>query len=62
MQEMPYDAFIELVRNRRSVRNVKRDPIPDEFVTKIQQPAGHHPYLLSAPVRARALADRGVSR
>jgi 5,6-dimethylbenzimidazole synthase len=35
MQEMPYDAFIELVRNRRSVRNVKSDPIPDEFVTKI---------------------------
>jgi nitroreductase len=35
MKEMPYDAFIELVRNRRSVRNVKPDPIPDEFVTKI---------------------------
>jgi nitroreductase len=35
VQEMPYDAFIELVRNRRSVRNVKPDPIPDEYVTKI---------------------------
>lgn len=35
MQEVPYEAFIELVRNRRSVRNVKPDPIPDESVTKI---------------------------
>jgi nitroreductase len=35
MQEMPYDAFIELVRNRRSVRRLKPDPIPDDFVTKI---------------------------
>lgn len=35
MQQMCYDAFIELVRNRRSVRNVKPDPIPDEYVTKI---------------------------
>ena len=35
MQEMPYDAFIELVRNRRSVRRLKPDPVPDDFVTKI---------------------------
>lgn len=35
MQEMNYNAFIELVQNRRSVRNVKPDPIPDDYVTKI---------------------------
>jgi nitroreductase len=35
MQELPYEAFIELVRNRRSVRNVKPDPIPEDYVTKI---------------------------
>ena len=35
MQETSYDAFIDIVHRRRSVRNVKPDPIPDEYVTKI---------------------------
>src|SRR6266702_4101048 len=30
-----YDTLIELVRNRVSVRNLKPDPIPDEYVDKI---------------------------
>ena len=30
-----YDALLELVRNRVSVRKLKPDPIPDEYVEKI---------------------------
>jgi nitroreductase len=35
MGKMQYNDFIELVRQRRSVRKVKPDPIPDEFVEEI---------------------------
>ena len=30
-----YDTLLELVRNRVSVRRLKPDPIPDEYVNKI---------------------------
>src|SRR6267142_774067 len=30
-----YDTLLELVRNRISVRKLKPDPIPDEYVDKI---------------------------
>ena len=30
-----YDTLLELVRNRISVRKLKPDPIPDEYVEKI---------------------------
>ncbi len=32
---MQIDEFLELVRNRRSIRRFKPDPIPDEYVQKI---------------------------
>src|SRR4030043_1696755 len=35
MGKMQYNEFIELARQRRSVRRVKPDPIPDELVDKI---------------------------
>ena len=30
-----YDTLLELVKTRVSVRNLKPDPIPDEYVTQI---------------------------
>ena len=32
---MDYDSLLELVKNRRSIRRFRPDPIPDEFVDKI---------------------------
>ena len=32
---MDYDSFLELVKQRRSIRRFKPDPIPDEFIDKI---------------------------
>lgn len=32
---MKYDEFLELVKTRRSIRRLKADPIPDEYVEKI---------------------------
>ncbi len=32
---MDYDSLLELVKNRRSIRKFKPDPIPDEYVDKI---------------------------
>ncbi len=32
---MDYDSFLELVKNRRTIRRFKPDPIPDEYVAKI---------------------------
>jgi nitroreductase len=37
--EMNYDDFLELVRNRRSIRRFKTDPIPDEYVENIIEAA-----------------------
>ncbi len=30
-----YDALLDLVQNRRSIRKLKPDPVPEEFITKI---------------------------
>lgn len=32
---MDYDALLELVKNTRSIRRFKSDPIPDEYIDKI---------------------------
>ncbi|MFC1868453.1 nitroreductase family protein [Thermodesulfobacteriota bacterium] len=36
---MDYEGFLELVKKRRSIRNFKKDPIPDEYVDKIIEAA-----------------------
>ena len=36
---MNYDSFLELAKKRRSIRRVKPDPIPDEYVDKIIEAA-----------------------
>ena len=36
---MNYDSFLELAKNRRSIRRFKPDPIPDEYVDKIIEAA-----------------------
>jgi nitroreductase len=36
---MNYDSFLELVKNRRSTRQFKPDPIPDEYIDKIIEAA-----------------------
>jgi nitroreductase len=36
---MDYDGFLELVKNRRSIRSFKADPIPDEYINKIIEAA-----------------------
>ena len=32
---MDYDSLLKLVKNRRSMRKFKPEPIPDEYVDKI---------------------------
>ena len=36
---MDYEGLLELVKNRRSVRRFKTDPIPDKYVEKIIEAA-----------------------
>ena len=36
---MDYESFLKLVKNRRSIRDFKTDPIPDDFVDKIIEAA-----------------------
>ncbi|MFC1869070.1 nitroreductase family protein, partial [Thermodesulfobacteriota bacterium] len=36
---MQIDDFLRLVRNRRSIRNFKTDPVPDELINKILETA-----------------------
>jgi nitroreductase len=40
---MDYDGLLEMVKNRRSVRKFKPDPIPDEYVDKIIEVARWSP-------------------
>src|SRR3974390_1285755 len=40
---MTYDAFLDLVKKRRSVRSFKPDPLPDEFVEQIIEAARFAP-------------------
>jgi len=44
---MDYDSLLELVKNRRSIRKFRTDPVPDEHVDKIievarQAPSGYN--------------------
>ncbi|MBI4334686.1 MAG: nitroreductase family protein [Chloroflexi bacterium] len=32
---MEIDAFLDLVRRRRSIRRFKPDPVPEEYIEKI---------------------------
>ncbi|MBM2831083.1 MAG: nitroreductase [Dehalococcoidia bacterium] len=36
---MDYDAFLALVKKRRSIRRFKPDPVPDEYIDKIVEAA-----------------------
>ena len=40
---MDYEAFMEVVKNRRSVRIFKSDPVPDEMLNKIVSAASLAP-------------------
>jgi len=40
---MKYDSFLELVKNRRSIRRFKPDPIPDGAIDKIIEAARYAP-------------------
>jgi nitroreductase len=48
MENTPkYDYLLELVKNRRTIRQFKSDPVPDEYITKIIEvarwaPSGFH--------------------
>ena len=39
MGKMKYDSFLELVKKRRSIRNYKPDPVPDDYIKKIVEAA-----------------------
>ncbi len=39
MAKIEIDDFLKLVRNRRSIRNLKSDPVPDEVINKILEAA-----------------------
>ena len=39
---MQIDEFLELVRKRRSIRQFKPDPIPDDHIEKILEAARAH--------------------
>jgi len=63
---MDYNAFLELVKNRRSIRRFKPDAIPDEYVDKIIEAARWAPSGFNSQpwefvvVRKRELKDRIV--
>jgi nitroreductase len=40
---MRYDDFLELVKNRRSFRRFKSDPVPKDIVEKVLEAARHSP-------------------
>ena len=39
IDKMKYDSFLELVKERRSIRNFKPVPIPDDYIKKIVEAA-----------------------
>jgi nitroreductase len=40
---MDYDSYLELVKNRRSIRNFKNDPLPEGYIEKIIDPLRYAP-------------------
>lgn len=45
---MDYDNFLELVKKRRSIRFLKKDPIPDEYIEKMIEAARFAPSACNA--------------
>ena len=39
IEKMKYESFLELVKKRRSIRNYKPDPVPDDYIKKIVEAA-----------------------
>ncbi len=63
---MDYDSLLELLKNRRSIRRFKLDPVPDEYVDKIIEAARWAPSGFNSQpwefvvVRKQELKDRIV--
>ena len=63
---MDYDSFLELVQKRRSIRQFKPDPIPDEYIDKIIEAAHWAPSGFNSQpwefvvVKKKELRDRIV--
>jgi 5,6-dimethylbenzimidazole synthase len=56
-----YDCLLELAKNRRSVRQFKSDPIPDEYITKIIEVARWAPSAFhTQPWEFVVIRDPGV--
>jgi nitroreductase len=60
---MDYDSFVELIKNRRSSRSFKKDPVPDSSVRKIVESVWWAPSGMNSQpwevvvVRKQALKD-----
>ena len=39
MENEAYEAFLELVKSRRTIRAIKPDPLPDELIDKLLEAA-----------------------
>ena len=46
--KMDYDSLLELVKNRRSIRKFKTDPVSDEHIDKILEVARQAPSGLNS--------------
>jgi nitroreductase len=63
---MDYEVFLDLVRKRRSIRNFRTDPVPDEYVNKIIEAARYAPSGANSQpwefivVKDQAIKDRIV--
>jgi 5,6-dimethylbenzimidazole synthase len=56
-----YDGLLDLVKNRRSVRQFRSDPIPDEYITKIIEVARWAPSAFhTQPWEFVVIRDPGV--
>ena len=61
---MNYDSFLEIIKNRRSVRAFKKDPLPDDSVQKIAESVCWAPSGMNSQpwevvvVKRQALKDR----
>jgi nitroreductase len=58
---MDYSSFLELVKNRRSIRRFRPDPIPDEYIGKIIEAARWAPSgFNSQPWEFVVVKDKGL--
>ena len=44
---MDYNVFLELVKKRRTIRDFRPDPVPDDYVEKIIEAARWAPWELT---------------